>query len=93
MFFYRQKCHSNTVRARHRQFKSEFRAFASVEFVRNLNQHTRAVAGLGIASASPPMRQIQQYLDSVTNDFVALFPADTGHKTDPAGIVLLRRIV
>jgi hypothetical protein len=39
------------------------------------------------------MRQIQQNLDSVTHNVVTLFTTDAGDEADPAGIVLLRRIV
>jgi hypothetical protein len=59
----------------------------------NLNQHTCAVAGLSIATTSPAVRQIQQHLNPVANDVVALRAADAGHEPDPAGIVLMRRMV
>ena len=39
------------------------------------------------------MRQIQQYLDPFEEDVMALLAPDTGHEPDPAGIMLLRRIV
>src|ERR1700685_3122299 len=93
MFFYWQKRHSNAVRTWQRQLESEFHAFASVEIMRNLNQHTCAVAGLGIAPTCAAVRQIQQHLDAVANDAMALFAANAGHESNPAGIVLLGRIV
>src|SRR6202034_2280432 len=74
-------------------FESQLGALARIEFVRNLNQHTGAVAGLGVAAARAAVRQIQQHLDSLQKNVVALLAPDTRHKPDPAGIVLLRRIV
>jgi len=39
------------------------------------------------------MRQVEQHLDSLAYDFVALVAADVGHESNPTGIVLLRRMV
>jgi hypothetical protein len=61
--------------------------------VGNLNQDPRAVASFGVATTGPAMRQIQQNLDSATHNVVALLTTNAGYEADPAGIVLLRRIV
>jgi hypothetical protein len=39
------------------------------------------------------VRQIDQYLNSLLNDLVALFAAHARYKTDSAGVMLVRRIV
>jgi len=63
------------------------------ELVRDLEQNAGAIARLGIASAGPAVRQVEQYLDSLAYDFVTFAAANIGHEPDPAGIVLLRRMV
>src|SRR5689334_25235462 len=61
--------------------------------MRNLNQHTGAVAGLRIAAASATVGQVDQNLNTLLNDGVALFATDAGHKTNAAGVALGCRIV
>jgi hypothetical protein len=61
--------------------------------VRNLDQHTRAITGLRIATAGAPVREIDENLNTLQNDIVALRPGNIGHETNPAGIVLVARIV
>ena len=39
------------------------------------------------------MRQVEQHLDSLAYDFVTFVTANIGYEPDPAGIVLLRRMV
>jgi hypothetical protein len=93
MLLYRQECHSDAVGAGQRQIESKFRAFPGVEIVGNLNQNSCTIASFGIATTGPTMREIEQNLDSVTNNVMALFATDAGYEADPAGIVLLRWIV
>jgi hypothetical protein len=93
MFLHRQERHSDAVRTRLRQFESKFRAFPGVEIVGDLNQDPCAIASFGVATTGSTMRQIQQNLDSVTYNVVAFFTTDAGYEADPAGIMLLRRIV
>ncbi len=59
----------------------------------DLEKNAGAIAGLGIASAGAAVRQVEQHLDSLAYDFVAFVAANVGHKSDPAGVVLLRRVV
>ena len=61
--------------------------------MRDLNQHPGAVAGLGIATARSPVRQIDQNLDSLLDDLMALLTANARDKTDSARVVLVRRII
>jgi hypothetical protein len=68
-------------------------ALSHKKLVWDLEENARAIAGLGIASASPAVRQVEQYLDSLTYNFVALVSANVGHESDPASVVLLRRMV
>ena len=69
------------------------RRFALEKRVRNLDQHSRAVAGLRIASASAAMRQIDQNLHALHDDIVRLVALNAGDKADAAGIVLVLRTV
>jgi hypothetical protein len=59
----------------------------------NLEQNAGAIAGLRIASAGAPVRKIEQNLNSLAYDVVALVAANVGHESDPAGVVLLRGMV
>ena len=59
----------------------------------NLEKNPGAIAGLRIASASPAMRQVQQYLNSLGDNFVAFLPSDVRHKSDTARVMFLSRMV
>ena len=61
--------------------------------VGNLDQHAGAVAGLGIAPAGAPVRQVDQDFDPLQDDVVGFFAGDVGHKANPASVVLVARIV
>ena len=61
--------------------------------MRNLEENAGAVAGLGIASAGTSVRQVEQHLDSLTDDVVTFVAAHVGHKSDATGVMLLRRMV
>ena len=58
-----------------------------------LNEDTGAVARVRIAAASAPMRQVDEHLDALGDDFVGGFAIDVGNKAEPAGVVLLRGVV
>ena len=93
MFLHRQKCHAHGIGAGLRQFETQLAALAHKEPVRDLEENAGAIAGFGIASAGAAVREVEQHLDSLAYDVVALDAADAGHESDPAGIVLLRRMV
>ena len=93
VLLHREKDHANAVLAGFRQRETERGAFAREKFVRNLNQHTGAVAGFRIAAASAAVRQIDQNLNALEDDVVRFLAFDIGHKADAAGIVLVSRIV
>jgi hypothetical protein len=59
----------------------------------DLNQNAGTVAGLRIAAAGATMREVQQDLDSLADNFVTLVAVDAGYKADAASIVLVRRII
>jgi hypothetical protein len=56
----------------------------------NLDQHTGAVTGLRVAAAGTTVSQIDQDLDALLNNLMALFATNTGDKTDAAGVMLVR---
>ena len=93
MFLHRQKCHAHAVGAGQRQLESQLAALPRKELVWDLEENAGAVAGLGIASAGPAVRQVEQHLDSLTYDFVTFVAANVGDESDSAGVVLLRRMV
>ena len=73
--------------------KPSVAAFALEERVRNLDQNSRAIAGLRIATASAAMRQVDQNLDALQDDVVRLPPLDVGDKADAASVMLVLRAV
>src|SRR5216683_4133497 len=93
MLFYWQECHAHAVRTGQRQFETQLTALPHKELVWDLEENARAIAGFRIASAGPAMRQVEQHLDSLAYDVVTFVAADAGHESDPAGVVLLRRMV
>jgi hypothetical protein len=93
MLLDRQEHHANAVFACRRQSESETGTFAREELVRNLDQHSGAIAGLGVATASATMGQVDQYLNAFENDVVRLVTFDAGYKPHPARIVLISRII
>ena len=93
MRFHRQEDHADAVLAGGRQGETELGALAREELVRNLNQHSGAVAGLRIAAASTAMRQVDEDLNALDDDVVRFLTFDVGHEADTAGIVLKARVV
>ena len=63
------------------------------EAVGDLQQHAGAVAGIGLGPARAPVVEATEHLDGVLDDAVAAPALDVGHEADPAGIVLVPRIV
>jgi hypothetical protein len=68
-------------------------AFPRKELMGDLEENAGTIAGLGIASARPAVREVEQYLDSLTYNFVALVSANVGDESDSARVVFLRRMV
>src|SRR3989442_16030527 len=61
--------------------------------MRDLDQQPCPVAGLRITTAGATMRQVDQNLNALLNDLVALLTANAGDKADATRVVLLRRII
>src|SRR4051794_28205350 len=93
MLLNRQESHADRILARCRQLNSEGCALACKKLMRNLNQHTSAVAGFRIAAACAAMCEIYQDLNSLLDDPMALLAANAGYKTHSASVVLVRGIV
>ncbi len=93
MRVHRQKSHSDAILARRGKFKTNPGALALEETMRNLNQNSRPVAGLRIAAARSPVRQVDQDLHALEHNVVGLVPGHIRHKADAAGIVLMHRVI
>ena len=89
----RQEDHSDAVLAARRQSEPELVGLLEEKLVRNLHQDSGAVAGVGIASASPAMGQVVEDLDTLVNDVMRRIALDIDHEADAARIVFVRRIV
>jgi len=61
--------------------------------MRDLQKDTRTVAGIDFTTARAPVVEVVQHLQCLLDNGVR-FPAfNIGNKTDPAGVMLIRRIV
>jgi hypothetical protein len=65
----------------------------AVEVVRDLDQDAGAVAEQRVRAGRPAMVQVQQDLQTLLDDVVALRPLDVGDEADAAGVVLVGRVV
>jgi hypothetical protein len=88
-----EKGHPHAVGARLGQSKPELAAFPHEEFVRDLNQNAGTVAGFRIATTRAPMRQVDQYFNSLADNLMAFFAANAGYKANAARVMLVRRVV
>src|ERR1019366_10265725 len=93
VFLHRQERHAHAISAGQRQFETQLAALPHKELVWDLEENAGAIAGLGIASAGPAVRKVEQHPDSLAYDVVTLVAAHAGYESDPAGVVLLRRMV
>ncbi len=76
-----------------RQREAEPFGFGGEEFMRDLNQHPRAVTGQRICADGPAMGEVDEDFQAVHDDFVALAALNIGNHADAAGIVLEFRAV
>src|SRR3954464_3670319 len=93
MLFDRQECHADRILAGLGQSKPKRLALSREELVRDLNQHTGAVAGFGITTAGTAVGQVDEDLNSLLNDLMAFLSANTGDEPHTAGMLLIRRLV
>jgi hypothetical protein len=93
MLLDRQKGHPDGVLARSWQSDTQRGALTRKKLVRNLNQNTRAVTGLRIAAAGASVGQVDQDLNALLDNLVALVAANAGNKADATRVMLMRRVV
>ena len=93
MLFDGQEDHADAVGTGLGESKSQLLAFAREELVRDLNQHTGAVAGFGITAARAAVGEVQKNLNSFPDDVVTFAAADAGYEPDAARIMFVRRVV
>ncbi len=89
----RQKNHSHAILSISRQADAAFFGGELEEFVRSLDEDACAVAGIGFATASAAVVQVQQHLHCLLDDGMGLLALDVHHEADPARVVLELRIV
>ena len=89
----REENHADAVLAARGQREAEARALPHEELVRDLDQHTRAVAGFRIAATGAAMRQVDQNLDALCDDVVRPVPGDVHDESDAARIVFVRGVI
>ena len=87
----RKEHHPHAVFPFRRQVDSQGRCHLAEEFVGHLDQESRAVAGLRIASASPAVAKVDQDLKPLFNYLVGFPALDVGYDTHPAAIVFVLR--
>src|SRR6266851_7060088 len=93
LLLYRQESHAHGIFAGLGQAEAECLALARKELVRNLDEQPRPVPSLGIAPAGAAVGQVDQDLNSLLNNLMALLSANTGDKPHAAGVVLVHRII
>jgi hypothetical protein len=93
MLLHWKERHADAVPSRLRQGKTQFLAFPRKKLVWDLDQNPGAVSGFRIAAARAAMRQVEQHLDTFTDNFVTFLSGDAGHKPDSTGVMLVRRVV
>ena len=82
--------HSHAVCARLRQLNAEFAALAREEDVRNLNQNSGAIARLRIAACGSAMGEVDEDLETLADDVVALFASMLATRPIPHASCSLR---
>src|SRR5206468_4328579 len=88
-----KEAHGHAVGAFRGQLHVELAEFARKENVWNLNQDSCAIPGFRIATGCPAMGEVQQNLEALADDFVALLSADAGYQPHATGIVLILRVI
>ncbi len=89
----RQEHHAHAVFAYGRQSEAQLGALPREELVRDLNQDSRAIARLRIASASAAMSQVDEDLQSLDDDVMRLLALNIDDETDATSIVFVSWIV
>ena len=88
-----QKHQAAAVFASLRQRDPRLLADVLEESMRHLEQHPRAIAGVGFAAARAAMVEIRQHLERLLQDLVRSTALDIDHETHAAGVVFEPGIV
>ena len=75
------------------QREAEPAALALEELVRHLDEDAGSVARVHLAAAGAAVQEVLQHGEGLAHDRVGLSALDVHHEADPAGVVLVRRIV
>ncbi len=89
----RQENEAGAIIAERRQMQTDRWRLMREKPVRHLDQNTGAVAGIGLAAAGAAMFQIDQDLQGVLNDLMALAVLEIGDEADAARVMLVARII
>jgi hypothetical protein len=76
-----------------REGDARARALAAEEGMRHLDEDARAVAGVDLAAARPPVQQVLEHLQGLAHDGVGSAPLDVHDEADAAGVVLVGGVV
>lgn len=93
MLLHRQERHADGIFANLREAKPERRALADKEFMGDLDEDAGAITGFRIASAGAAVGKVDQYLNALEDDVMALLTANAGDKANPTSIMLVSRVV
>jgi hypothetical protein len=88
-----QKEHTDAIFAGWWQFDPAFLGYEFQKLMRRLDENTGAITGVGFATASTAVIQVEQNLKGLLNDCVRLATFDVYHEPDPAGFMLELRVV
>src|ERR1035437_7092968 len=90
---HRQKYHGHAIRPGLAQCHPELAALESKKVMRNLYQDARAITRLRIAPGRATMREVDQHLQALADDVVALLSTNARDQSHATGIVLITRMV
>src|SRR5260370_36838503 len=89
----RQEHHADAVLSHGRQRESEISTLAREKLVGNLDQNTRAIAGLRVTAASATVGKVDQDLQSFEDDLVGRIALNVDHKADTTSVVLVSVVI
>ncbi len=75
------------------QLHTKLAALARKKDMRNLDQDACAVTRLRVATCRPAMSEVDENLEALADNIVALFAANAGDEPHAAGIVLIARMI
>ena len=84
---------ASSVFARRWQLDTQRSGLLAQQPIGSLNQNAGAVSGQGVGTDGTPVVEIDQDLESLANDFVALAILDVGYEADAAAIMFIFAVV